>query len=87
MKLQDHQLGYPPRGMRLPRACAYLDIGKTKFLELVEQGRLPAPVHVDDMAIWDRLELDAAFDALKIEPKEQQKRLNTVDMVLGQNND
>ena len=39
-KLQDH-LGYPPRGMDAERAAAYLGLGRTKFLELVENGRMP----------------------------------------------
>jgi hypothetical protein len=81
-KLQD-QLAYPPRGMRAPRASAYLDMSQSKFLELVEQRRLSQPVHIDGMAIWDRHDLDADFEAMKTEPGEPNK-LNTADMVLGQ---
>jgi predicted DNA-binding transcriptional regulator AlpA len=79
-KLQD-RLAYPPRALRAERAAAYLAMSRAKFLELVDQGRLPAPVHIDGMTVWDRLELDAAFDAFKIEPSEQKR--NTVDMALG----
>ena len=37
-KLQD-ALAYPPRAMKAERAAAYLDMSRTKFLELVDQGR------------------------------------------------
>jgi predicted DNA-binding transcriptional regulator AlpA len=64
-KLQDH-LAYPPRGMDADRAAAYLGIGRTKFLELVDAGRMPEPVRIEDeLPRWDRLDLDAAWDDLK----------------------
>jgi hypothetical protein len=37
-------------------------MGRSKFLELVEAGRLPKPKIVDSMKIWDRIALDSAFD-------------------------
>lgn len=55
---------WPPRGMRAPDAALYIGIGKSKFFELVEVGRLPKPVRIDGCVVWDRLALDAAFDAL-----------------------
>jgi len=39
-KLQDH-LAYPPRGMDAERAAAYIGFGRTKFLEMVGDGRMP----------------------------------------------
>jgi hypothetical protein len=60
-KFQDH-LAYPPRAMKAERAAAYLDMLRSKFLELVEQGRLPKPKIIDGIRVWDRLALDAAFD-------------------------
>jgi predicted DNA-binding transcriptional regulator AlpA len=64
-KLQDH-LGYPPRGMDAERAAAYLGLGRTKFLELVEIGRMPKPVRIEEeLPRWDRFDLDAAWDDLK----------------------
>jgi predicted DNA-binding transcriptional regulator AlpA len=63
-KLQD-QLAYPSRGFRADRAAAYLGMSKSKFLELVDQNRLPQPVRIDGITIWDRLELDAALENLK----------------------
>jgi predicted DNA-binding transcriptional regulator AlpA len=73
-KLQDH-LAYPPRGMDAERAAAYLGIGRTKFLELVEQGRMPKPVRLEEeLPRWDRLELDAWWDDLKAKSKSRIER-------------
>jgi predicted DNA-binding transcriptional regulator AlpA len=63
-KLQDH-LAYPPRAMDAERAAAYVGFGRTKFLEMVEDGRMPQPVDIDGNPRWDRRELDAAWDDLK----------------------
>jgi predicted DNA-binding transcriptional regulator AlpA len=60
-KLQDH-LAYAPRGMRAERAAAYLGMSRSTFLEMVEAGDLPPAKRKRGMSIWDRLELDAAFD-------------------------
>jgi predicted DNA-binding transcriptional regulator AlpA len=63
-KLQDH-LAYPPRAFRADRAAAYLAMSQSKFLALVEEGRMPPPVPIDGMMCWDRLELDGAFEDFK----------------------
>jgi predicted DNA-binding transcriptional regulator AlpA len=60
-KLQD-ELAYPPRAMKAERAAAYLDMSRSKLLELVEQGRLPQPKVIDGIRVWDRLAVDAAFN-------------------------
>jgi predicted DNA-binding transcriptional regulator AlpA len=60
-RMQD-ALVCPPRAMRTERAAAYLDMSRTKFLELVEAERLPKPKIIDGIRAWDRLELDAAFE-------------------------
>jgi hypothetical protein len=81
-KFQD-QVAYPPRAMRADRAAAYLDISRTLFLELVEEGKLPKarqwPDH--DAPRWDRLELEAAWDDLNDDRKPA--RQNTIDKILG----
>jgi predicted DNA-binding transcriptional regulator AlpA len=51
--------------MDTERAASYVRFGKTKFLEMVEDGRMPKPVDVDGSPRWDRIELDAAFEDLK----------------------
>jgi predicted DNA-binding transcriptional regulator AlpA len=73
------QVSFQPRGLRAERAAAYLDMSKTKFLELVDDNRLPQPVPIDGMRIWDRIELDAAFDAIKVAPEP----VNSFDAILG----
>jgi predicted DNA-binding transcriptional regulator AlpA len=60
-KFQD-ELAYPPRAMRAERAAAYLDMSRSKFLELVDAGRLPKPKIIDGIRVWDRLALDSAFN-------------------------
>ena len=52
--------------MDAERAAAYLGLGRTKFLELVENGRMPKPVRIEEeLPRWDRFDLDAAWDDLK----------------------
>jgi hypothetical protein len=64
-KLQD-LLAYPPRGMDADRAAAYCCVSKTKFLEGVESGDWPPAKEVQPgLFRWDRLDLDAAWDAKK----------------------
>lgn len=55
---------YAPRGMRLEAAALWVGLGRTKFLEMVSDGRMPAGKMVDGCRIWDRFRLDEAFDAL-----------------------
>lgn len=62
-------MAYPPRAMKADRAAAYLDMSRSKFLELVDRGKLPKPKSVDSMRMWDRLALDAAFSEFQ-EPDE-----------------
>jgi hypothetical protein len=52
--------------MKAERAAAYLDMSRSKFLELVEQGRLPKPKIIDGIRVWDRLGLEAAFKSFRI---------------------
>ena len=75
-KLHDH-LAYPPRAMRADRAAAYLSISRSKFLALVEQGKLPKPVHIDSLALWDRLALELAFEQMTAD----NERPNSFDVV------
>ena len=56
---------YPPRAMRDQQAAAYLGMSRASFLRLVSEGIMPAPVKVKGMTMWDRLDLDDAFEELK----------------------
>ena len=53
-----------PRGLSRTQSAAYVGVGPTKFDEMVADGRMPKPKEVDARRIWDRHELDQAFDEL-----------------------
>jgi hypothetical protein len=54
--------GYEPNAPQRTLAWA-----KRKFLELVDKELLPKAVMIDGLRIWDRLDLNAAFEAAKEE--------------------
>ena len=83
-KLQDH-LAYPPRAMRAPRAAAYLGMSTSKFLDLVDKGRLSPGTKVDGMTLFDRLQLDADFEALKAD--EAGRKSNPIEAHYGVDGD
>jgi hypothetical protein len=58
-------------------------MSETSFLTLVDEGVMPKPKRVKGMNIWDRLELDAAFESLAPEQRDEPKRRNTFDTILG----
>jgi len=60
-KLQD-DLAYPPRAMKADRAAAYLDMSRSKFLELVDRGRLPKPKTIDGVPMWESDAVESVFD-------------------------
>jgi hypothetical protein len=72
---------YTPRGFRAAEAATYLGMGLTKFLDLVDAGRLPRPKAIDKMRIWDRHALDAAFDDFA--EQDDTGRPNSFDQILG----
>jgi predicted DNA-binding transcriptional regulator AlpA len=72
---------YPPRGMRVDRAAAYLDMSRSSFQRLVDEKLLPPGKPIKGMVVWDRRELDAAFEDLGHEER------NTADVALGINTD
>jgi hypothetical protein len=58
-------LAYPPRGMDVEHAAAYVGLGRTKFLEMVEAKLFSKPVDLDGSPRWDRCDLDRDFEDLK----------------------
>lgn len=82
-RFQD-SVSYPPRYMRADRAAAYLDISRSKFLELVESKRLPKPKAVDGIRVWDRLALETAMEDFPGSGDDGSNlRRNSFDAVLG----
>jgi predicted DNA-binding transcriptional regulator AlpA len=76
-KLQD-RLSYPPRLMRAERAAAYLGMGVSFFLQLVEEGKIPKPRRIKGVVAWDRLKLDAFAE----DDEDDGFPVNTVDEIL-----
>jgi len=54
----------PRRGLSRDEAAMYIGVSAGKFDEMVEDGRMPAPIRLDARKIWDIRSLDLAFDAL-----------------------
>lgn len=53
-----------PRGLSRKLAAAYVGVSPSLFDTLVMDGRMPGPNRINSRVIWDRLKLDAAFEAL-----------------------
>jgi len=68
-----------PRGLRADSAAAYIGMGKTKFLELVDKGTIPKPINIEGIRIWDRFDLDAVLEAAKEDTPSEQ---NSFDKIL-----
>jgi predicted DNA-binding transcriptional regulator AlpA len=45
------------------RAAAYCGLSRQKFLDGVETGEWPQPKNITGVVRWDRVQLDAAWDA------------------------
>lgn len=58
-----------PRGLSRETAASYIGIGATLFDVLVSDGRMPKPKLINSRKVWDRQELDIAFNKL---PNEEQ---------------
>lgn len=63
-----------PRGLSRVQAAEYIGVSPTKFDDLVRDGRMPRPKHVDARTIWDRVQLDEAFSALAADESAEAKR-------------
>lgn len=53
-----------PRGLSREQAAAYVGISPSLFDMLIKDGRMPGPKRINSRVVWDRLKLDAAFEAL-----------------------
>lgn len=64
-KAPDHrERAYAPRGLRRPAAADWVGMSPTKFDELVREGLMPRGKLVRGCRVWDRYELDIAFENL-----------------------
>ena len=61
-KVLPHSLA--PRGLSREEAAAYIGVSPSKFDEMVKDKRMPGPKRIDRRTVWDRRQLDVAFEAL-----------------------
>lgn len=55
----------PVRGLKRPEAARYIGVCPTTFDGLVSEGKMPQPVRIGRRVIWDKWDLDTAFEQLK----------------------
>lgn len=67
-----------PRGLARSEAAIYIGVSPSFFDRLVQDGTMPAPKHIGARRVWDRFELDEAFDALPANDN-----VNPWDVVVG----
>ena len=67
-----------PRGLSRPTAAEYVGCSPRKFDQMIQDGLMPAPRLIGTKKIWDRVELDEAFEEL---PREFQG--NSVDAIFS----
>jgi predicted DNA-binding transcriptional regulator AlpA len=58
------RVGVAPRGLDRLEAAAYVGVSPGVFDRMVADRRMPSAREIDARHVWDRLELDRAFDAL-----------------------
>lgn len=56
-----------PRGLSRADAAVYVGVSPSLFDLLIKDGRMPEPKRINSRTVWDRYELDAAFEALSDE--------------------
>lgn len=64
----------PPRGLSRVEAARYVGVSPSLFDAMVQDGRMPKPKPMNARRVWDRLRLDAAFDALPDDEERAAKR-------------
>lgn len=57
--------GYAPRLLRLEPAARYVAVSPSTFLRLMGEGKLPQPIKLGGIVVWDRLELDSVVENWK----------------------
>jgi predicted DNA-binding transcriptional regulator AlpA len=57
-------LSIEPRGLNRVKSAAYVGVSPALFDEMVRDGRMPPPKRINSRLVWDRKQLDEAFEAL-----------------------
>ncbi len=68
-----------PRGLRRTEAAAYIGVSPSLFDWMVTEGTMPKPKRVGARTIWDRREIDEAFDCLPSEQSAKPAKPNPWD--------
>lgn len=58
------EMPYWPAAMKRKTAAAYLDMGESAFLRLVEEGIMPQPFRLGRTDHWSRVSIDNAIAKL-----------------------
>jgi predicted DNA-binding transcriptional regulator AlpA len=57
-------LSLAPRGLSRVQAAAYIGVSPSLFDTMVADGRMPKAKRIGARTVWDRLQLNEAFDQL-----------------------
>ena len=63
-----------PRGLNRVMGAAYVGVSPGLFDLMVGDGRMPKPKDIGRRKVWDRHEIDQAFDALDADDIQQADR-------------
>jgi hypothetical protein len=69
----------PPRGLSRVESAAYVGVSPCLFDEMVRDGRMPHPKLINSRTVWDRHQLDLAFQALPEKDGETPRPINEWD--------
>jgi len=61
----------PPIGLSREIAAAFIDVSPSKFDEMVKDGRMPKPKHIDARRVWERTKVEKAFSALPSDAEDE----------------
>jgi predicted DNA-binding transcriptional regulator AlpA len=62
--LEPRKLRIEPRGLSRVEAAGYVGVSPSLFDEMVRDRRMPNPKRINRRTVWDRKQLDIAFEAL-----------------------
>lgn len=58
------ELSITPRGLNRSQAAKYIGVSVGLFSEMIAKGFMPEPRMMNTRQVWDKQELDSAFDDL-----------------------
>jgi predicted DNA-binding transcriptional regulator AlpA len=57
------------RGLSRTEAARYIGVSPSLFDQMIKDRRMPQSIRINARVVWDRKELDEAFEALKDVPE------------------